>query len=240
MEQQMNNTETLVNKIVRQNIRNMNISCPAKVVGIDLLKDGYIDVLPIVNDVHYITRDTYTNPQINKVRVIFPSTKTSSFTFPVNIGDLVQLEFQSVNIEKFLNGNTDQHDPPFNSFMNRSDVVAKVGFEPFQQSCMNPNNYKNDFNNQDLNIVHNKNTDREVTFSLTQEGGVKVITSGAVEVECDTAKIDATEIDCVNALVKTTNDVEIKGISVYTHMTTHTHPYSDDGQPMTTSPANPL
>ena len=236
----MNRTETIVKKIVRQNIRKMNISCPAKVVGIDNLKDGYIDVLPLVNEVHEITKDSYEQPQINRVRVIYPSTKTSTICFPVNLGDFVQLEFQSVNIEKFLNGNEDQHDPSFNAFMNRSDVVAKVGFEPYQKSCMNPNNYSNDFNNQDLNIVHNKNTDREVTFSLTQDGGVKVISSGEVNIKCNTATVDATEIDAVNALVKTNNDVEIKGVSVYQHMTTHTHPYTDDGSPMTTSPANPL
>lgn len=213
---------------------------PATVVSVDEIKDGFIDVKPIVNYQNKQTLDCYEYGIIQRVKVQYPSTKTSSITLPVVIGDIVELIFQSVGIQDILNGNTEPHDPILHVFNNMVDCVAFIGFEPFQQSCMNPNNYKNDFNNQDLNIVHNKNTDREVTFSLTQEGGVKVITSGAVEVGCDTAKINATEVDCVNALVKTTNDVEIKGVSVYTHMTTHTHPYLDDGQPMTTSPANPL
>ena len=39
------------------------------------------------------------------------------------------------------------------------DVSAYVGFEPYQQSCFNANNYSTEFDNQDLNIVHNKKKD---------------------------------------------------------------------------------
>ena len=47
-------------------------------------------------------------------------------------------------------------------------------------------------------------------------------------------------VDAKNALVKTTGDVEIKGLSVYRNMTQHTHPYTDDGKPMVTSPPTPV
>lgn len=226
------NPEPLIRKIVKGYLTDINISIPATVVNVQKLKDGLISVKPIVNAQNSYTKSTYPYPEISDIRVIFPSTKTSSFTFPVNIGDTVQLEFQSVNIQSFINGNEEQHDPNFGSFRNLSNCVAKVGFETYQKSCFNPNNYSNDFNNQNLNIVHNKNTENEVTFSLTTNGEVRVITKSKVILE------GVSELDCGDALVKTNNDVEIKGISVFKNITTHDHSYTDDGSPMITAPPN--
>lgn len=236
----MNQTESLVNRIVRSQLHNLNVAIPAIVVNVQDLKDGFIDVKPIVNYVHDLTRESYEQAIIRRVRVVFPSTKTSTICFPVNQGDEVELIFQSVNIQNFINGNAEPHDPTFKSFNNRSDVIAKVGFETYQKSCFNPNNYVNDFDKQDLNIVHNKNTSNEVIFKLTTEGEVRVTTPSQVYVEAPSVVLDTKSVDAKNALVTTSNDVFIKGKSVYEHMTLHLHPYTDDGKPMTTSPPNPL
>lgn len=225
-------SEPLIRQIVKSYLQKLNISFPAKVTSVENLKDGFVSVQPLVNDLNELTRNTYQYPELRDIRVVFPSTKTSSFTIPVSVDDLVQVEMQSVNIERFLNGNTEPHDPSFTGFGNLRDCVIKIGFEPFQQSCMNPNNYQNDFDNQNLNIVHNKNTDNEVTFSLTTDGDVRVITKSKVILE------GVEELDCGNALVKTTNDVEINGISVFKNITTHDHSYTDDGSPMITAPPN--
>lgn len=224
--------EPLIKKIVKDYLVNLTIAIPAKVTSVERLGDGFINAIPLVNSQNTISKITYENPEIRDVRVIFPSTKNSTICFPVSVGDFVELTFQSVSIEKFLNGNIEQHDPNFTGFGNRSDCVARVGFEPFQQSCMNPNNYQNDFDNQNLNIVHNKNTENEVTFSLTTNGEVRVITKSKVILE------GVSELDCGDALVKTNNDVEIKGISVFKNITTHDHAYTDDGSPMVTAPPN--
>ena len=232
----MSNVELTANIIASKTIRNLKVAMPAIVVSIDEIKDGFVNVKPIVNYQNKQTLECYEYGDIQRVKVQYPSTKTSSITIPVSLGDIVELIFQSVGIQDILNGNTTPHDPIMHIFNNMVDCVAFIGFEPFQKSCMNPNNYSNDFNNQDLNIVHNKNTDREVTFSLTQDGGVKVISSGEVSIKCNTATVDATEIDAVNSLVKTNNDVEIKGVSVYQHMTTHVHSGVQSGNSKTLVP----
>jgi hypothetical protein len=236
----MNQTESLINRIVRSQLHNLNIAIPAIVVNVQDLKDGFIDVKPVVNYVHEITRESYEQSIIRRVRVVFPSTKNSTICFPVKQGDQVELIFQSVNIQSFVNGNAEPHNPLFKSFDNRSDVIAKVGFETYQNSCFNPNNYKNDFNNQDLNIVHNKNSPNEVVFKLTENGEIRMISPNTVHVEAPSVVVDSKEVDAKNSLVRTENDVFIKGKSVYQHMILHKHPYTDDGKPMTTSPPNPL
>lgn len=236
----MNKIDGIIKRMISMNNHNMKISCPAVVIGVENLKDCFIDVQPIVNYTNYLTGESSTYPSIYNVRVCYPSTKTTSICFPINQGDFVDLVFQSSNIEKFINGNEETHDPKITSFGNLSDVVAYVGFEPYQKSCMNPNNYVNDFNNQDLNIVHNKNTGEEVVLKLMTSGELRIQSPNKVHVEAPEVVLDTDVIDAKNALIKTDNDVLIKGKSVYQHQTLHTHPYTDDGKPMTTSPPNPM
>lgn len=226
-------SDAITKRMISLNNHNIKISFPARVINIDELKDGFVDVQPVVNYINPLTGESSEYDPIYHVRVLFPSTATTSICFPLNQGDLVDLVFQSVNIEKFVDGNVETHDPKMFSLGNMSDVVAHVGFETYQQSCMNPNNYKNEFNNQDLNIVHNKNTGNEVIMSFTTDGKMKVVSPSEVI-------IDAPTVDATSAIVKTNGDVEIKGMSVYQHMTKHTHPYTDDGSPMTTGTPNPL
>lgn len=242
----MINQDALINKIVKSKIADMRVSIPAQVVGIQDLKDGFIDVQPIVNYSNQFTRETAVEGVIRRVRVCYPSTKTTTICFPINQGDTVDLVFQSVNIATFISGNKEPHNPSFSSFNNRSDVVAYVGFEPYQQSCMNPNNYKNDFDNQDLNIVHNKNTDNEVVLKLTADGELKIkcpqkvtVEASDVHVEASNVTLDCSLLNAKNALVQTTGDVQIKGKSVYQFMNSHVHAGVQAGS-SSTLPPTPL
>ena len=53
--------------------------------------------------------------------------------------------------------------------------------------------FRFEFNDQDLNIVHNKNTDSEVVFKLTSEGDLKVINAKKVSYECEEFEVTASE-----------------------------------------------
>lgn len=188
-----NNIDSIVKYWVAKNNQNVKIAFPAVVIGVDKLSDGLIDVQPLVDFVNSSTSEATSYPVIYDVRVIFPATKNSTICFPVNQGDFVDLVVQSVDIQKFVNGNEEQHRPSFLSYNNLSNVVAFVGFSPFQHSCFNANNYKNEFDNQDLNIVHNKNTKDEITFKLTTEGDLKVLNAKKVSFECENFEVNATE-----------------------------------------------
>lgn len=185
--------EAIVKYLIRQNNHDINISFPAVVVGTDNLKDGLVDVKPVVNYSNPLTEETVEYPTLYNVRLIYPSSKNSTICFPVQQGDFVSLIIQSVDIQNFIRGATEPHDPLMLSHGNLANVVAIVGFTPYQQSCFNPINYKNDFDNQDLNIVHNKNTDNEITFKLTTGGDLKVLNAKKVSFECEEFEVSASE-----------------------------------------------
>lgn len=125
--------EAVIKHMINLNNHKSNISFPAIVVNTDNLVDGFIDVKPLVNNMNPLTGNTIEYPPIRNVQVMMPSTKNSSISMPVAQGDTVELLFQSVEIVDFVNGNTEAHDPYSNGWGNLSNVVAIVGFTPYQQ-----------------------------------------------------------------------------------------------------------
>lgn len=227
--------ESIIKHMIKLNNHKSNISFPAIVVNTDNLADGFIDVKPLVNNMNSVTGETIEYPPIRNVQVLMPSTKSSSIVFPIKQGDTVDLLFQSVDILSFVNGEKEAHDPFGNGWGNLANVVAIVGFTPYQQSAFNPNNYTNDFNNQDLNIVHNKNTDNEAIISINTDGDITLKSPTKVVVESKVVEVVADSVNANNATITTQGDVEIQGKSVNEFMLKHTH-IGNQGSP--TSPPN--
>lgn len=215
--------ESIAKHLIKLNNHKTNISFPAVVVNTDKIEDGFIDVKPIVNLMNSVTGDTIEYPTMRDIRVIFPSSKNTTICFPLVQGDTVDLLFQSVDVEDFINGDTSPHDPFSTGYGNLKNVVAIVGFTPYQESCFNPNNYKNEFNNQDLNIVHNKNTNNEAIISINTEGDISLKSPTKVSVESPNVEVNAETIEANNAVISTQGDVEIQGRSVNQFMLKHTH-----------------
>ena len=184
--------EFLINKLTTASSKNMKVSIPALVVNVQNLKKGLISVLPIVNFRDNHTHEYYEYGVLEDIRVVFPSNTTSTICFPVKVGDTVDVVFKSCSISSFLNGNKNPHNPSQTFIQNMLDCCAYVGFQTTQESCFDANNYTNEFNLNDLNIIHNKNTGNEVVFKLTEEGDVKVVckkhTIEAEEVEINASK----------------------------------------------------
>lgn len=233
----MASLEAVVKHMITLNNHKMNVSMPAIVVGVENFSSGLVDVKPLVNYTNPLTGETIKYPTMRGVRLQFPSTKTSSISFPVVQGDTVLLVFQTVDIKDFVNGNTSQHDAEFSSFGNLANVVAMVGFSPYQESCFNPNNYKNEYNNQDLNIVHNKNTEAEAIITINTDGDISLKSPTKVSVESKEVQVLAERIEANNAVISTQGDVEIAGLSVKQFMLAHTHTDAE-GRPV--SPPNPI
>lgn len=230
----MNNSlEAVVKHMIKLNNHNTNISFPALVVNTSKLDDGFIDVNPVVNYTNPLTADTIKFPTLMDVRVVFPSSRTSSICFPLVQGDTVLILVQSTNTSDFINGNVQQHDPDFLSYGDLSNVVALVGFTPYQDSCFSPNNYNGDFNNQDLNIVHNKNTDNEAIISINTDGDVSLKSPTKVIIESKEVQVIADKVEANSAIISTDGDVEIQGKSVKQFMDNHTHTDAE-GRPTST------
>lgn len=233
-------SEKLINFLVKNQIRDLNFSIPAVVVGVQRLKEGYVDVKPIVNRINQQTGDTFERTTIKNVRLIFPSNKSSTICFPVKQGDQVRLVFQNCSTQSFLDGNTQPHDPITNAFLNLNDVTAEVGFQTTQESCFDANNYANEFDNTSLNIVHNKNTPQESKIEIKESGDVVVISNSNIEMKSSVVDIESETVNTNNAVINVDNDIVIQGVSLIQFIRSHTHNYSDDGRPMVTAPPNSI
>lgn len=227
-----------VQALARLELKKLSFPQVGIIVSIENLKDGFIDVQPVVSRLgNDLTKSDYA--VLKDVPVIFPSTSKSSMQFPLEQGDGVLLLFTQHDCSNYINGNTKTHLPNMYSFASQHHAIAFVGFNSYLQSVHNPTNYKNPFDNKSFNIVHNKNTDKEVKLSLNSDGSITLLApENKVNVVCNTVIAECEVIDATNALIKTQNDVEIKGVSVYTNMTTHDHNYTDDGHPMITNKPN--
>lgn len=214
--------DSLIKHMISINNYNFKFAIPAIVVGVSNLKDGLIDVLPIVNSVNHLTWETTEHNTLYDIPVVFPSTSNSSICFPVNQGDTVELILQSSDIIRFRDGNKEQHDPSQLGYNNLANCVALVGFVPFQESCFNPNNYKNDFDNQDLNIVHNKNSGNEANIVIKSNGSINILSNNKVDIN--------------GVIVTADGDIQVDGKSLRQFMLSHTH--IDSQGASTTPPQN--
>ena len=214
--------DSLIKHMISINNYNFKFAIPATVVGVSSLKDGLIDVLPIVNSVNHLTWETTEHNTLYDIPVVFPSTLNSSICFPVNQGDTVELILQSSDIIRFRDGNKEQHDPSQLGYNNLANCIALVGFVPFQESCFNPNNYKNDFDNQDLNIVHNKNSGNEANIVIKSDGSINIISNNKVDINGVTITADG--------------DITVDNKSLRQFMLSHTH--IDSQGASTTPPQN--
>lgn len=205
---------SLIRNMIKENNHNTNISFPAVVVGTERLEDGLLDVKPVVRYSNSFTGETTDYPILREIPVVTPSTKNSSITFPIIQGDYVELLVQSVDIQKFVNGNGENHDPDIPAYGNLSNVVAMVGFTPYQESPFNPNNYSNDFDNQDLNIVHNKNTSLESSLNISTSGSILQKAPNAVTVDSPLFDVKSDLLNANNAIITTGGDVVVRGQSL--------------------------
>ncbi len=233
-------SEKLINFLIKNQIRDLNFSIPAVVVGVQRLKEGYVDVKPIVNRINPQTGDTFERTTIKNVRLIFPSNKSSTICFPVKQGDQVRLVFQNCSIQSFLAGNTQPHDPATNAFLNLNDVTAEVGFQTVQESCFDANNYANEFDNTSLNIVHNKNTPQESKIEIKESGDVVVLSNSNIEMKSSVVDVESEIVNTNNAVINVDNDIVIQGVSLIQFIRSHTHNYTDDSKSMVTAPPNSI
>lgn len=240
----MRDLNPVIRNIALNEIKGLNFCMPAVVVSIERLTDGLIDVAPVIDK--FTSTIGYTEYDvIYDVPIVSVNTSTSSIQVPINQGDGVLLIFTQSDASEYLQGLKEAHEPNTNSFLSLDNAVAFIGFNPYQESVYNNNNYKNSINNKSLTIVHNKNTDNEIMMSLNPDGTLGVI-ANKVDVKCkqadvkaDNVNVDASVIDAKNSLIKTENDLSIKGKSVYQFMTSHTHSGVQSGS-SNTAPPNPL
>lgn len=149
-----------------------------------------IDVQPVINR-KLKNGEVKEHPTILSVPLIYPASKTSAFTFPVNVGDTVLCIFsqRGLDVFKSLDGlpaaGTD-----YRKFDIR-DAIAIPGLFPFSKAINNPAAHTWEHSPFDTVVVHNLGTGREVEVRLKENGDLNISTLQNVTVNANTVTVNA-------------------------------------------------
>jgi len=211
--------ESILKTFVHNSVNRLNLCTAAKVVNVDNLSQGFVDVQPLIN---YVGKDleTVEYPVISYVPVVMPATTTCGVVFPVKKGDTCLLSFGQHSLEQFKLGADEPHDPSDFRRFDLSDAVAYIGFNTTQNSVWNNENHSQDYDVSSVKVYNNLGESKENFIQLNEDGSVDV--RSPTEINADAPVVNA-------------KDVMIEGVgSVKTFMLSHRHMYTDDGKPQTT------
>jgi len=233
--------EPILKNFFSDRMSELNFCLPARIENIQNIKEGRIDVKPL-----FIPRyldNTYSElPVVKNVPVVFPSSNESGFVFAPKQGDTVLLIFAQCNIDNFKGGSVEPYSTVFDRSLDINDAVAIVGFSPFNKNPINTDKHKKDYELGDVSVFNNLGKEVENKINVKKDGtNAYVASSHDFDGEV-TTKNKVTMNNDVNLTgTQTVNgDIVINGISLKQFIATHTHQYTDDGNPATTLPPNPL
>lgn len=190
----MIDSEELLRASFENMIRGVYTAIPGVVVEVTeaSLKEQRVDVQPLVN-ILGVDGSSKARPTIYSVPVIFPASKRSAFTFPVEEGDTVLCVFSMRGTETFKAGEGRPQPPSDLSCYSGKDAFVIPGLFPFKLAVNNPSKRTLSHSTKDTVIAHNIGTGSECEIRLKPDGGVTISSPGNVEVKCKTAEVVAEE-----------------------------------------------
>ena len=225
--------EMLTSMILKQQAQQMT-ALPCVVTQIyDDGNQAKVDVMPLVN-ILYKDNTAQERSQILGVPVVFPASRTSMLSFPVQVGDSVLCVMASRDIDNFKSGyGTTPTTPNDNRRMSPRDAIAIPGLFSFATNPINPARRKWAHTNKDLVISHNIGESYEVEIRLTPTGKLVINTEiEGVEVNAKYVNVNASESIALKAPSMTvdvgntswTGDIALSG------NITHSGNYTIQGQ----------
>lgn len=207
------------------NSRHLYTALPCIVLAVQ--GDGsnqQIDVQPSVNTLYKDGSDKE-HPPIMGVPVIFPSSRTSMLSFPINVGDTVLCIFAQRGIDNFKIGTGLPTRPTDYRKFDKRDAIAIPGLFPFSKALNNPLKRNLTHSTKDAVLTHNIGTSGECEIRLKENGDIQLNTpNNKVIVNCKDAVVNATTVD-VNA---TSMTVDVAS-STWTGNITHSGNYTQTG-----------
>lgn len=233
--------EPILKNFFSDRMSELNFCLPARIENIQNIKEGRIDVKPL-----FIPRyldNTYSElPVIKNVPLVLPSSNESGMVFSPKQGDTVLLLFAQCNIDNFKAGSVEPYSTVFDRSFDINDAVALVGFSPFNINPINTDKHSKDYELGDVSIFNNLSKENENKVNVKKDGTNSYIAS----THNFDGKVTTKDLVTMNNDVNLTGtqtvsgDIVINGISLKQFIAAHTHPYTDDSNPMITSPPNPL
>ncbi|MNQ63299.1 hypothetical protein D3C85_776770 [compost metagenome] len=163
-------------------------------------------------------------PVILNIPVSMPMSGTSAVLLPLNVGDSVMLMFSMRGLDVWKRSNGRPTTPSDFRKFDKRDAFA-IPISTISNSPNQPSKHLWSHDTKDLTIVHNLGQGTESEIRIKLNGSVVINTKNKVDIQCDTANINAdTEINVltpvmnVDAQVNVTGGLNINGIPFSTHV----------------------
>jgi len=191
--------ESAVKAFFDYQMRNVFTSMPAIVMQVTNMGECRVAVKPLINTVFPDYEDGQEHPTIFSVPVLFPSSSTSAFTFPINEGDTVLVVFSQASLDVFKGGTTSPSAPNDYRVFDKRDAIAIPGMFPFQDSINKQSNRTLTHSTSDVVISHNIGTSNECEIRMKPTGKVEITSPLQVEVKAPIATVTATTSATITA-----------------------------------------
>lgn len=232
--------EGVLRQYITNSINGMFTAIPCRVLTVVDAGEQRVDVQPIIDRVKP-DNTVLEHPPILSVPLIYPGSRSSQFSFPVEVGDTVLCIFSQRSIDRFKLGSNSNHRPTDLRKYSRNDAMAIPGLFSFPSAVNNPDKRTLDHSTDDAVVTHNIGTAQECEVRLKSDGNVVINSPGEVTVNSSTAVVNAEST--VNGNLTVNGDVAFNGSSVTHNGTdigdTHTHSQPSDSAGDTESETNP-
>ena len=191
--------ESAVKALFDYQMRNVFTAIPAKIMQVEDTEEQRVAVKPLINNVFPDWDDSVEFPTILSVQVMFPSSSTSAFTFPINAGDTVLLVFAQSCIDVFKSGDGTTQPPSDYRRFDKRDAIAIPGLFPFGMAINQQSKRTLTHSTDDVVVAHNLGTPEECEIRLKPTGKVE-INGSQIDISSST-KIDGNLINTGNVTV---------------------------------------
>lgn len=183
--------EDLVRTSFNSQMTGIYTCIPCVVIANDKIDQQRLDVQPAINK-KFKNDQVEEHPPILSVPLVFPSSSTSSFTFPIEIGDTVLCVFSQRGLDTFKENTGKFVVPTDYRKFDKRDAIAIPGIFPFAGAVNSQSNRSLPHSTKDAVIGHNLGKGTEVEVRLKANGDVLIKSPTTVTVECTDAVVTAT------------------------------------------------
>lgn len=205
--------EGTLRQYIGSSMNKMFTAIPAIITSVPSLEEQRIDVRILIDRVNP-AGETESHPIILNVPLMFPASRSSMLSFPVEKGDNVLLVFSQRSLDRLKMSSGATNMPPKNyRKYSRNDAIAIPGFFSFSEARNENSKRRWDHSTGDMVMTHNIGTAQEAEVRIKPSGEVEVNTQGNVVINCSNATINS-DNTTINGNTSINGNVAIAGGSL--------------------------
>lgn len=187
----MSDLHALISGMIDDSRHSMHTAFPAVITSINAQEQMSVNVKTLTprTDNNGVVND---QTQIMNVPVVFPSTKTSMLSFPVNVGDIVLCVVAEGSLDRMKISTTSNPIPVSSGArFDASNAIAIPGLYPFTQNPNNPVKRTNAHSVTSACLTHNLGTANEISIELGADGNLVITTPYTATIKAKDIVFDA-------------------------------------------------